>query len=224
MAVAITLSETLDGAAVSDVMAGVAPPETGVDLGNVINGSFTPVTDKGNNQGHQDLFVSHDGVNEITDVGTFVQPYETGTGNSYGGAKNATDDFSGAVTGLVALGDAVQTSKNNADGLSGGLWIDMDWDGTDGTRFEPSNGDVYIYKTGVGIELANAVDAHINAMVYNNAGETAASAAETGKIGPAANTVLGDAFHFNLRWYLPTSHPDGGIIQFEYVIKFSATN
>ena len=43
MAVTLTVSESIDGAAVSDALSGGG---TGVDLGSVINGSFTPVTDK----------------------------------------------------------------------------------------------------------------------------------------------------------------------------------
>lgn len=221
MAVSLTVSETIDGSAVADALAGGG---TGVDLGSVINSSFAPVTDKSLNQGKQDLYIRHDAVtDEITDTGTFIQEFGTGTGFTYGGAQTAAADF----TTLKSLGNASGSSKNNADGLSGGLWIDMDFDSNDTTRFDqasfPSVVKIYGDNGTDGQDLASAFDIETAGMVYDAPGETAATAPQTGKIGISTDTALGTNFHAQLRIYLPTTHPDGGIIQWEWVIKYSFT-
>lgn len=231
MAVSLTVSDTLDGAAVSDALTGGVNP--GIDLGSVINGSWTPVTNKATNDGVRDVYIAHNGVNEITDVGTFVQQYGTGSGNTYGGAKTASDDFNAATTGLKALGQNSGSSKNNGDGLSGGLWVDHDWDSSLANQFDfatngggSGNDTVIIYGDNgtEGVDLASAEPLRSESCVYNAPGETNGSAPVDQKIGPAGNTTQGDAAHVKMRFYLPLSHPDGGVIQFEWVIKYSATN
>ena len=82
-----------------------------------------------------------------------------------------------------------------------------------------------IYGDGLtdGIDLASAFTLVGDAMVYNNTGETLASAAVDGQIAKAADTVLGDSAHVKLRIYIPNSFSDGGIIQWEWVIAYSFT-
>ena len=222
MTVALTISETLNGSAVSDSLAGGG---TGVDLGAVTNNSYAPLINKTNNQGQQDLYVRHDAVNnQITEVGTFIQTYGVGTGFSYGGGDSAAGDF----TTLSNFGNTSGSSKNNADGLSSGLWIDMDWDSNDTTRFDQLNFPtvVKIYGDGGtdGIDLASAFVAREEGMVYDSAGETAASAPVSGEIGKSGDTVLGDNFHAKLRIYLPAAATTGGILQWEWVVKYSFTD
>lgn len=221
MTVLLTVSETLDGAAVADALAGGG---TGVDLGSVVNNSYAPVILKSANTGAQNLFISHDAtIDPITDVKTFLQTYGVGTAFTYGGADTAANDF----TTLKNLANASGSSKNNNDGLSGGLWIDMDWDASTTNQFDQGTFPlvVKIYGDGLtdGISLASAFTLKADAMVYNAPGETAASAAVDGQIGKAADTVLGDAAHVKLRIYVPNSFTDGGIVQFEWVIAYSFT-
>ena len=224
MAVTLTVSETIDGAAVSDALAGGG---TGVDLGSVVNGSFTNVIDKSANQGKQDIYIRHDAVvDPITDVGFFIQQYGTATGFTYGGGNDAATDF----TNLKDMGNSSGSSKNNADLLSGGLWIDMDFDSTDTTRFDvgtfPSVVKIHGDNGTDGQDLTSAFGLVTNAMVYDAPGETAATSPVAGQIGKAADTVLGTNAHINMRLYIPSSPPAtvGGILQWEWVIKYSFTS
>jgi len=222
MAVTLTVNETIDpSSSIADALEGGG---TGVDLGSVSNNSFAPIVDKTLNQGAQDLYIVHDAtVDPITDTKTFIQTYGTGTGFTYGGADSAANDY--AL--MTSLGNASGGSKNNADGLSGGLWIDHDAFSNDSNRFDQAGRPtvVYIYGDGgtQGIDLASAVVIGADAMVYNAPGETDATAPVAGQIGKSADTALGDNAHIKLRIYLPNSHTQGGIIQWEWVIAYSFT-
>jgi len=221
MTVLLTLSETLDGAAVADSLAGGG---TGVDLGSVQNNSYAPIISGPGNTGSQALFISHDAtIDPITSVKTFMQTYGVGTGFTYGGADTAANDF----TTMKNLANGSGSSKNNADGLSGGLWIDMDWDASASNQFDqatfPTVVKIYGDALTDGISLASAFTLKSAAMVYNAPGETAASTPVDGQIGKAADTVLGDAAHIKLRIYVPLAYSNGGIVQWEWVIAYSFT-
>lgn len=221
MAVNLIVAETLDGTQVADALAGGG---SGIDLGSVNNNSFAPLVNKTNNQGHQNVYVRHDAtIDPITDVKTFIQQYGTGTGYTYGGAASAASDFNS----LKSLGNASGSSKNNNDGLSGGLWVDMDRDSSDANRFDISNFPTLVKIYGDnntdGISLASAFTVATAAMVYAAPAETDASAPVAGQIGKNNDTVLGDNAHVNLRIYLPSAHSSGGIMQWEWVIAYSFT-
>ena len=222
MAVNLVISETLDGAQVADALAGGG---TGLDLGQVQNGEWSPrVPPSSNNEGKQDLYIQHDAVvDPITDVKLFMQEFGVGTGFTYGGADSAAGDF----TSLKNLADASGSSKNNADGLSGGLWVEFDADVSQVNQFDQATRPtlVKIFGDGLtdGIDLASAFQIPTDSMVYNAPPETLASAAVAGSIGKAGDTVLGDAAHIALRIYLPQSQTDGGIFQGELVTAYSFT-
>ena len=57
MAVLLTVSETINGAAFSDALAGGG---IGIDLGSVITGQYTPIISQPANSGQQDIFIRHD--------------------------------------------------------------------------------------------------------------------------------------------------------------------
>ena len=221
MAVSLVISETLDGSAISDSLEGGG---TGVDIGSVASGSYGPLVSKTSNTGHQDIYVSHDGVNEITQFSVFIQEYGTGTGFTYGGADTAANDF----TSLKNLGNASGSSKNNNDGLSGGLWIEMDADVVDASAFEQASRPTLVKIFGDsltdGIDLGSAFLVKADSMVYNSSGEQQASSPVDGQIGPAGNTTLGDSSHLKFRLYLPTSHSNGGKLQWEVVFSYSFTS
>jgi hypothetical protein len=221
MTVLLTVSETLGGAAIADSLAGGG---SGIDLGSVTNNNYAPLTNKTANTGHQDLYISHDAtIDPITDVKFFIQEYGIGTGFTYGGADTATNDDAT----LRSLGNNSGSSKNNADGLSGGLWIDMDWNASTANQFDQANFPalVKIFGDNVtdGTDLATAFALATDAMVYDAPGETAASAPVAGQIGKANDTVLGEAAHLKMRIYLPNAFSNGGIVQTELVIAYSFT-
>lgn len=249
MAVVLTVSETLDGAAVADVLASPGPVNTGVDHGAVVNGSYAPLTDKTDNTGRKDLFIRHDAtIDPITDVKTFMQEYGVGTSYGYGGAVSAASDY----TKMKNLGNTSGGSKNNADGNSGGLWIDMnavitdtaasaqfDWNtngfyGWTGSVFSGTQGGndtVAIYGDGLtdGIDLASAFPMRSQAMVIDSDQSSGGDATNgwtptapvEGQIGKNGDTALGDNAHTKLRVFVRSDTTDGGIVQWEWVIGYS---
>lgn len=251
MSVSLTVSETLDGSQVADVLASPGPTNTGVDHGSVVNGSYAPITDKDDNTGRKDLFIRHDAtIDPITDVKTFMQEYGVGTGYGYGGANSAAGDY----TTMKNLANSSGSSKNNADGNSGGLWIDMnatlqdvaastqfdfasngfyDWDGSSFTGTSGGDDTVAIYGNGLtdGIDLSSGFPMRSSAMVIDSdqsAGGDATNgyvptAPVEGQIGKDGDTALGDNAHIKLRTYVRSDTADGGILQWEWVIGYSFT-
>jgi hypothetical protein len=229
VAVLLTVSETLTGAAFADSLAGGG---TGIDLGSVVNGQFAPIIDQPTNDGKQDVFIRHDAtVDPITDVRTFLQTYGVGTGFTYGGANSAAADY----TKSLNMGNAsVNTggASNSPEGTKNGLHIDMDWQVSTASQFSSArygtNARVYGESggaaTGQGRNLATAFNMHVDAMSRNNGGtEVDAGTPVTGKIGKTGDTVLGDRAHPRMRFFLRTDETDGGILQVEWVIAYSFT-
>jgi len=218
MAGIITLSKTLDGAAISDGLLGGG---VGLDLGPSVNGQYGPIVSKAANTGQQDLYISHDGTVSITDFSCYIQQFGTDTGFAYGGQSTAATDF----TNLVSIGTASGTSKNNADGLSGGLWLEMDADIAVTSQFDILTRPTFVKQFGTaGVSLATKHVISSAAMVYNNSGEQQASSPVDGEIGAAGDTTLGDAAHLQYRAYLPSSgSPFSGKEQFELVFAYAFT-
>lgn len=221
MAVTLTVSKVLNPPAqVADSLAGGG---TGLDLGQVVNGEYTPIISKAANTGLQDVFLSHDAaVDEITDVKTFIAQFS----QTYGGADSPANDLATLIT-KGTLDD--ETTANNSNGLSAGLRIEhagISIPGLGASAFLPSRTQVKIYgNSGTdGIDLASAFDMDVDAMVFNNAGsEVDAISPVTGQIGKTGDTNLGDQAHFGLRFYLETAAPSGGIVMWDFVVGFSFT-
>lgn len=227
MAVLLTVSETITGAAFADSLSGGG---TGIDFGNVINGQYAPIIDQPTNNGHLDVFIRHDAtVDPITGLKSFVQQYGVGTGFTYGGANSAAAD----QTKVLNMGNAsASVNANNADGLANGLHIEMDWQVSQANQFNQARigtqhriyGDNGGAASGEARNLATAFDMHVDAMVYNNAGvEVDATTPQTGKVGKTGDTVLGDRAHPRFRFFLRTDETDGGILQNEIVLAYSFT-
>lgn len=220
MSVNLTVAKTIGGAQVADSLAGGG---SGLDLGQVVNGQYTPIIDQSLNQGHQDVFIRHDAtVDPITNVKTFVAQYS----QTYGGANSASAD----IATLIAKGQADnEATANNSDGGSSGLRLEhggIDISGLGVSAFLPSRAQVDIYgNSGTdGIDLATAFDMHVDAMVYDNSGsEVDATTPVTGQIGKLGDTVLGDNAHVGLRMFLEDAAPDGGILQWDWVVAYSFT-
>lgn len=217
--VTLTVSEAFLGGGYADALAGGG---SGIDLGSVINGAYTPLVDQPTNDGAQHVFIRHNAtIDPIEDVKTFIQQYS----QTYGGADTPAND----LAALVAKGQASSsTDANNDDGLASGLHVEMQWNVSQPNQFDPSRigNQVRIYgDAGTdGISLSSAFDVIAAAMVRNNTGaEAAPSGAVLGKIGKSGDTVLGEAAHLRLRFFLEQAASTGGILQWDYVIAYSFT-
>lgn len=220
MTVSLTVSKTLGGSALADTLAGGS---SGLDLGSVTNGAYSPITLQSANTGAQDLFIRH---GALADPITNVKFYIAQMSGSYGGADTAENDY----TTLKGQGSSsANATANNSNGLESGLRIDMDWQVSTGSQFTPSRAQVKTFGRGGagsdGTDLASAFDLHVDAMVKNNSGsEVDATTPVTGKIGKTGDAVLGDVAHIKKRFYLPTSAVDGGVLQWDFVIAYSFTS
>jgi hypothetical protein len=222
MAVILTVSETVTGAEVSDSLSGGS---SGLDLGQVVNGAYSPITSQSANTGQQEVYMYHDAtIDPITNVAFYVDTY-TGT---YGGANSAAADY----TTLTGYGSSDSgATKNNTDGLSRGLHIDMDWQVSTANQFSYSreaSGNMRIFgKTYSGLDgiaQGTAFPMHVDAASYwNGSSEVDAITPVTGKIGKSSDSTLGNRGHFKKRFYLHTGATDGGILQYDYVVAYSYT-
>ena len=234
MTVSLTISETLDGAQIADALSGGG---TGTDLGQVTNGSFSPITPPAvNNQGRQDWFIRTDAtVDQITDTKIFMQEYGVGTGFSYGGpaARSAAIDF----TSLKNLANASGGDKTNSDDLSGGLWMEQEVITmiSETNQFDQAGRSTFvkIFGDGLtdGVDLASAFVFNAASMVIdtdqasggNGSAGFIPTAPVAGEIGINGDTALGDNCHIGLRIYTPGSFSEGGIFMVEGVIAFTFT-
>lgn len=220
MTVSLTVSELINGVELADALVG-DPLAVGLDLGSVQNNSYAPLVDKSLNTGAQNIFIYHDAaIDPITNLKFYLQAYGTTVVWTYGGARTPALD----IAALKALGDSSGTSKNNADGLSGGIWIDQKWDATSVQQFDAGTSKVDIFKTAAGFSLATAIGLKKEAMVYDNLGvETGASSSSDGIIGKSGSTTYGDNAHIKERVYIPSVYAEGGYYQFEQVVAYSFT-
>lgn len=224
MAVNLTLSKTLSGAAAADSLAGGG---SGVDLGSVVNGEYCPIISKAANTGWQPLYIRHNAtIDPITNVKTFIAEFS----QAYGGADSAANDFAT----LVSKGNASGNSANNGDGLSAGLRIEHDADlgvTLGASAFDGTRAQVKIYgdNNTDGIDLASGFDLHVDALIYDSdphgtpGTPVDATTPVTGQIGKDGDSVLGDHALVKLRYYLEEAAPDGGILAWDWVISYSFT-
>ena len=219
MAVNLTISKTFGGSQVADSLSGGS---VGLDLGQVENSQFVPITNQSANTGHQDIMVRHDAtVDPITDVKTYIAEYS----GTYGGADSAAND----IATLIAQGNADnEATANNSDGNAQGFRIEhagIDAGTLGASFFLPSRAQVNIYGNNNtdGIDLASAFDLHVDACVYYTTGEADATTPETGKIGISTDSVLGNYAHVAVRYYLNDAATAGGILQWDWTWAYSYT-
>lgn len=243
MAVSLTISKMISGAAAADTLAGGG---TGLDLGNVTNAQYAPIISQSANTGHQDLFVrSNSSVDPVTNVKMYLSDYAD-TGFTWGGGNvsSASD-----LATILALGAATGSSKNNNDGLSGGVWIEQDWLASTANQFDlttrPSrvlvfgkNGTSGVTTGGVtspdnsgknGSSQSLAFDVCADANSYwNGSSEVDATAPVNGQLAGTGQLVatqssLGNRLHFKKRVYIPSNFAEGGIFQYTQAFQFSFT-
>lgn len=224
----VTLKIGAVPAAASDIADGLSGGDSGADLGQASNGSYSPLSGaQADNGGSKDLYFAHDAtVDPITNVGFYLAQF-TGT---YGGPASGSPSADLNTMLQQGIDDAGGT-KNNIDGLSSGLHIDMSYNVATASQFLPSResaGQKRIFgKSYSGIQKgvqASPITLHQDAAFYwNGSTKGEPSAAEAGKIGKSNDTVLGNRAQIRLRYYLPTSASIGGILQWAFVSLFSYT-
>ena len=224
----VTLKITATPSASTDIADGLAGGDSGADLGQASNGSYSPLVGaQGDNGGSKDLYLQHDAtVDPITNVAFYLSQF-TGT---YGGPASGSP--SADLNTLLQQGiDDAGGNANNADGLSSGLHMDMSYNVSTANQFAPareSTGQKRIFgKTYAALQLgiqANPITMHEDAAFYwNGSIKAAPSAPEAGKVGKSSDTVLGNRAQIRLRYYLPTSASIGGILQWAWTTIFSYT-
>lgn len=230
MAVLLTVSETLGGSEVADSLAGGG---TGVDLGQVVNGQYAPITDQTLNTGAQVLYLRHNAViDPITNLKIYMDSYSR-TGFTYGGAVTAASDYNILKTeGNASAVTAAE--KNNSTGLAGGLWMEMQRDVATSNQFDIATARsldaatkyVKIFgKSAQGQDEATAYGVIKESCVYtpDNLAENAPSAPVDGKVGIETDNVLGNRAKLRFRIYLREAFADGGIFQFSLICRYSYT-
>jgi hypothetical protein len=230
MAVILTVSETLGGAEVADSLAGAG---TGVDLGQCVNGQYSPIVDQTLNTGAQVLYLRHNAVvDPITNLKIYLDSYSR-TGFTYGGAATAASDYN-SLKAEGSASDVTAAAKNNSNGLAGGIWMEQQYDVASSNQFDiatargvdPATKYVQIFgKSAQGIDEATAYGVIKEACLYtpDNLAENAPSAPVDGKIGISTDTVLGNRAKLRFRIYLREAFADGGIFQAALIARFSYT-
>jgi len=222
MTVSIIVSETMNGAAFSDALAGGS---IGIDWGQASNGGYTPLISQAANTGKKSMWIKHDAVvDPITDCKLFIQQYS----GTYGGADTAANDFTTYKNKGYA---SASSNANNIDGLYSGLVVEMDYAVSTASQFDPARvgTQAFIFGDGVGspqdgIDLTSAFPLKTIAMVYDNAGTpVVATTPVEGKIGKSGDAVLGDNAAMYWRFFLEAAAVTGGIMQVDVVIAYSFT-
>jgi hypothetical protein len=230
MAVLLTVSETLGGAEVSDSLAGGG---TGIDLGQVVNSQFAPITDLVNNDGAQVLYFRHNAVvDPIANLKVYMDSYSR-TSFTYGGAATATSDYT-ILKNEGSASDVTAAAKNNSNGLASGVWMEQQYNVATSNQFDiatarganPATKYVQIFgKSAAGVDEATAYGIIKEACLYtpDNIAENAPSAPVDGKVGIDTDSVLGNRAKLRFRIYLREAFADGGIFQFSLIARFSYT-
>lgn len=192
--VSLTLSRTEAGSAVADLLSGGS---SGCDIGTVANGSSSTA---------QEIYVRHNGTQNITSVAYYIQAY-TGV---YGGDFSANADYAK----LLALGDGAGTY---------GLLFDEDWNSS------PNFTTKFKIKTGTADSFANKRSIQISALSYwNGSTKVDPTGGVIGILAPNDNSagaqLYGNRLLLRYRIDLPLSEVDGGIRQFDIVTAYTYTS
>lgn len=214
---------------ISDALSPTGSGNTGADIGQVANGSYTPlVGNQSANQGSKDLYLRHNAVvDPITDIEFYIAPY-TGI---YGGPPTSTPT---ADYGTVISQGAADNggTPNNADGLSSGLHMDMSFSVSTASQFSPAReftGQKRVFgKTYNLVQVGtqtNPIGMHKDAAFYfDGLSNSAPGIPLDGVIGKEDDTIRGNRGMIRLRYYLPSSAAVGGLLQWSFITLFSYTS
>lgn len=227
----LTVATTSNGPAVADALSGGG---VGWDISAVVNGGYTGVLDKASNTGSNDLYLRHDSIDPLTNLAVYAEQFS----QSYGGFDTAAADFAR----LQTLAEATSGTKNNADGLTEGWWLDMDYDASVPNQFDYVNfgpvADTLVtgggsdvvrilrrFNTGnitdEGSSLATRITVPAAAMFLDPL--TAPGAPVDGTIGIEDDATLGDRCLIKHRFFLKSAETVGGILQFDETFSFVFT-
>ncbi len=188
MTVNLTIAKTLTGSAINDSLTGGS---SGYDFGISQTGAVAP---------NNPVFLSHDGVNPITELAVNVQQMS----GTYGGDYSASAD----ITKLLAHGD----------GGSNGLQCDFTWNDS------PLFTSFTQFKTGTGSSYASRIVMPTTAMSRNNSSvEVAANTPVAGQLGASADATLGDRAHMTFRYTNPGAETQNGKRQIDLYFSFNFT-
>ena len=229
MAVTLTISETLSGSEVADSLNGGG---TGTDLGQCVNGLYSPIIDSTTNTGAQVLYLRHNAtIDPITNLSIYMDSYAR-TGFTYGGAATASSDYT-TLKDEGDLSDVSLAAKNNSNGLVSGLWMEMQYDVSSTNQFDiysargadPASRFVKIFGKGAqGIDEDTAYGVIKESCLFaNGVNEDAPITPVDGKIGKSGDSTLGDRAKLRFRIYLREAFADGGVFQACLVARFSFT-
>ena len=211
---------------VADALAPALSNQYGADLGQVANGSYTPlVGNQAANAGCKELYLKHNAQHDpITDVVFYIGPF-TGI---YGGPQSPNSDYNQ----IIAQGaqDAGGTA-NNADGLSSGLQMDMSFNVSVASQFAPAReftGQKRIFgKTyslvQVGTQTYPILMHRDAAFYFDGLSNSPPLSPADGVIGKSDDTIRGNTALVRLRYYLPSSAAVGGLLQWSFITLFSYT-
>ena len=223
----LAASDTSAPAEFSDALAGGGQ---GLNLGQVANGLYAPIVDQVTNDGAQSIYISHDAtIDPVTDVKVFISEFSQTYGGAVGSASDLASIISEGQTSSSGAGD-----KNNANGTSSGLWVDLKWDVSTTNQFDIATRSTEVKIFGDngtdGIDADSAFTLPAASMLYaaNSSSEAAPNTPEAGKIGISAggfsgDFTLGNRAKIKSRIYLRSAFPDGGVFQFDYTFRYSFT-
>lgn len=181
MSVSIIWSLTNGGQAISSI----------IDHGNSSNGNVTSA---------QELFVRHDGSNNITDVGLYIRQYS----GTYNGSFTAIADIA------EILGWANESTEAGFGGFHCNLLATSNYLASGWPTYSnksPTGG--FAHRTGVGDSEGNAFTLPIT---------TGALASGTIQTGTAPNV------RFKVRIQVPSDEDTIGIRQWDHVLKYNFTS
>jgi hypothetical protein len=222
----LVASSTIAPAEFSDALAGGG---SGLNLGQVSNGLYSPIVNQATNDGAQLVYLSHNAtIDPITDVKVYINTFS----QTYGGAVSAASDYT-SIKNEGQLSTSNTGDKNNSNGTSSGLWVDFKWDVSQTNQFDIATRGTEVKIFGDngtdGISVVSAFPMIAASAMYaaNSSSEAVPSAAVSGKIGKSSGTgyagdsVLGNRAKIRKRVYLRSAFPDGGIFQVDYIYRFS---
>jgi hypothetical protein len=171
------------------------PATSVIDHGNVGNGATSTALE---------VFVRHDGGNEITNVGLFVRRF-TGT---YSGGFTATSDFNELIGwGNGSTADAFGGVQFHMNAISAYLG---DWPTYSAKTGVLLGSDVsHVCRTGIGDSEGNAITI-----------PTATGATTAGEIQAGASPNV----RFKMRVVVPTAEDTVGIRQWENLLRYTYTS
>lgn len=182
------IADTVGGSEITDPLVG---GDTGADLGVKTNGEITDA---------QELYLEHDGANQIINCKFYLAAYS----GTYGGDDSPAND----------LAELLDWGSQSVEDDFGGFQINMDRTGGWATAWPTYDAHSvsslsYVFETGVGDSVDNAI-----------ALATGMGCPSVGVIPSGADPNVG----FRCRVQIPTNEDTPGVRQFDLKLRFTFTS